>query len=108
MAISPLTQEANAKFTRRLKLDFPLLSDRHNAYAKELGLVFALPEAIRTVYTGFGIVLPDHNGDDSWELPLPTRLVVDAAGVIRSVDADPDYTVRPEPEASLEVLRGLG
>lgn len=55
----------------------------------------------------FGISLPDHNGDESWELPLPTRLVVDAEGVIRSVDADPDYTIRPEPEASLELVRGL-
>ena len=108
MAISPLTQEANAKVQRKLKLEFPVLSDRHNAYAKQLGLTFALPEALRTIYSGFGIVLPDHNGDDSWELPLPTRLVVDGGGVIRSVAADPDYTVRPEPEASLEVLRSLG
>ena len=78
-----------------------------NAYAKELGLVFELPEDLRQVYSSFGISLPAHNGDDSWELPLPTRLVVDGGGVSRGVDADPDYTVRPEPEASLEVVRGL-
>ena len=40
-------------------------------------------------------------------LPLATRIVVDAQGVIRSFDADVDYTLRPEPEATLEVLRGL-
>ena len=27
--------------------------------------------------------------------------------MIRSVETDPDYTRRPEPEATLEVLRGL-
>ena len=56
---------------------------------------------------GFGIALPEFNGDDSWELPVPARLVIDAGGVIRSVEANPDYTRRPEPEATLEVLRSL-
>lgn len=70
--------------------------------------MFRLPDALQQVYSQFGISLPDHNGDDSWELPLPTRLVVDPRGVIRSVDADPDYTRRPEPEASLAVVRQLG
>ena len=70
--------------------------------------MFRLPDDLQQVYATFGISLPEHNGDESWELPLPTRMVVDGGGVIRSLDADPDYTVRPEPEASLEVVRGLG
>lgn len=91
----------------RHNLAFPVLSDLGNAYAKQLSIVFALSPELRELYRSFGIVLPDYNGDGSWELPLPTRLVVDGRGVIRSVDADPDYTRRPEPEASLEVLRAL-
>ena len=66
-----------------------------------------LPDYLREVYTAFDIVLPNFNGDDSWELPMPTRLVVDGGGVIQSVEADPDYTVRPEPAETLAVLRGL-
>ena len=27
--------------------------------------------------------------------------------IVRSIDADPDYTRRPEPELTLDVLRGL-
>ena len=38
---------------------------------------------------------------------MPLRAVVDSSGMIRSLDVDPDYTVRPEPEATVEVLRGL-
>jgi hypothetical protein len=38
---------------------------------------------------------------------MPARYVVDRSGVIRSAEVDPDYTVRPEPSATLEVLRGL-
>jgi hypothetical protein len=33
--------------------------------------------------------------------------VIDRAGVIRAVDADPDYTRRPEPAETIEVLRSL-
>jgi peroxiredoxin len=90
------------------RLGFPVLIDAGNAYAKRLSLVHALPEDLREVYGAFGIALPDFNGDESWELPLSARIVVDGEGVIRSIDADPDYTRRPEPEATIEVLRTLG
>jgi hypothetical protein len=38
---------------------------------------------------------------------MPARFVIDGAGIIRSVDADPDYTRRPEPSRTVEILRGL-
>lgn len=97
----------NARSKRQNRLTFPVLSDLHNTYGKQLSLVFTVPPDVQEVYRGFKLDLPAHNGDDSWQLPLPTRLVVDAEGIIRSIDADPDYTVRPEPEDSLDVLRSL-
>ena len=105
MAVSPQVPEKNAEVKRNQRLGFPVLSDPGNRYARELGLVHGFPEDLREIYRGFGAALPDFNGDDSWELPLATRIVVDSAGMIRSIDADPDYTRRPEPEASLAVLR---
>lgn len=108
MAISPQVRERNAEIRAKQHLAFPVLADPGNAYARRLGLVFAFPDDLREVYRGFNLVLPDYNGDGSWELPLPTRLVVDAEGTIRAIDADPDYTVRPEPEATLAALRALG
>ena len=84
-----------------------MLSDPGNAYARQLGLVFQLPDDLRALYENFGIALPEYNGDDSQELPIPARMVIDPSGVIRSVDADPDYTKRPEPKASLDLLRSL-
>jgi peroxiredoxin len=47
------------------------------------------------------------NGDGTWRLPIPARFVIDREGNIRAVDADPDYTRRPEPAQTIEVLRGL-
>jgi peroxiredoxin len=91
----------------RHRLDFPVLSDPGNAYAKELSLAFALPEDLREIYGNFGIALPDFNGDDAWELPMPARIVVGTDGLVKSIESDPDYTRRPEPEATIEVLRSL-
>ena len=84
-----------------------MLADVGNAYARQLSLAFSLPQDLREVYTSLGADLSLFNGDDSWELPLPARIVIDSSGTIRSLNADPDYTRRPDPEATLEVLRGM-
>ena len=107
VAISPMTVEQNAEVKSQWKLDFPVLSDQGNSYARQLSLVHRLPDDLRRVYLEFGIDLAAVNGDDSWELPLATRMVLDRTGVIRNLDTDPDYTRRPEVEASLEAVRLL-
>jgi len=105
VAISPQTTEKNAAVKKNNRLAFPVLSDPGHAYARQLALVHTLPDDLREVYTAFDIVLPAFNGDDTWELPLSTRIVTDTSSTIRAIDADVDYTRRPEPVASLEVLR---
>jgi peroxiredoxin len=88
-------------------LPFEVLHDFGNRVAETYGLVFTLPDDLRALYTKFGIDLAQGNGDGTWRLPIPARFVIDRQGIIRAVDADPDYTRRPEPAATLEVLRGL-
>lgn len=107
VAISPQVRARNAEVRQKQRLAYPVLTDPGNGYARQLELVHTLPEDLRTVYAGFGIVLPEFNGDDRWELPLATRIVVDSGGVIRSLRTDPDYTHRPEPEETIELLRTL-
>ncbi len=89
------------------KLGFPILRDPGSAWAESNNMRFTLPDDLCEVYSSFGIELPEVNGDDSWRLPLPARIVVDGTGKILSIEADPDYTVRPEPEDTLKVLREL-
>jgi len=89
----------------RQKLTFPILWDEKSAVAQAFGLAFTLPDDLKAVYLGFGNDLAIRNGDPSWQLPVPARFVIDAAGIVRSVEADPDYTHRPEPESTLEALR---
>jgi hypothetical protein len=38
---------------------------------------------------------------------VPARFVIDRGGAIRAVDADPDYTRRPEPADTIEILKRL-
>ena len=76
--------------------------------AEAYGLVFTLPDDLRAIYLERGIDLARGNGDGTWRLPMPARFVIDRAGVIRAVDADPDYTRRPEPAQTVQVLRELG
>ena len=107
MAISPQNTTLNTEVKQKHRLSFPVLTDQDNTYAKSLDLVYALSDELAGLYSGFGIDLPANHGTDTWEVPLATRIVVDTAGIIRAIDADPDYTIRPEPEATLAVLRTL-
>ncbi len=88
-------------------LPFEVLHDFGNRVAEEYGLVFTLPDDLRALYLGFGIDLARGNGDGTWRLPIPARFVIDRQAVIRSVDADPDYTRRPEPARTIEIVRKL-
>ena len=88
-------------------LSFELLRDFGNRVAEAYGLAFTLPDDLREIYVKFGIDLAQGNGDGTWRLPMPARFVIDRGGIIRAVDADPDYTRRPEPARTVEFLRGL-
>ncbi|MGD0282888.1 MAG: redoxin domain-containing protein [Dissulfurispiraceae bacterium] len=105
VAISPQREVYLKKMSEKLGLSFDLLHDYGNKVASQYGLTFTLPNELRIVYSGFGIDLPKVNGDDSWTLPMPARIIIDQHGIIRSVDADPDYTVRTDPQKTLESLK---
>ena len=88
-------------------MTFEVLRDLGNRVAEQYGLVFTLPEDLQAIYSKIGIDLPTGNGDGTWRLPVPARFVIDREGIIRAVDADPDYTHRPEPAQTVAVLRRL-
>lgn len=75
--------------------------------AARFGLRFTLPDYLQRIYRTFPLDLETVNGDASWTLPMPGRFVIDRQGIIRSAEFDPDYTTRPEPAETLDVLRRL-
>jgi peroxiredoxin len=107
VALTPQLPEYNAEMSVKNTLNFHLLSDPGNAYAAELGLRFEVPGQIKEVYSGFGLNLPKFNGDDTWTLPIPARIVVDTSGIVRMADIDADYTSRPEPSKTVADVTSL-
>ena len=105
--LSPQLPEFTKPGAERQKLTFPILTDLDNKVGEVYGLAFRLPDDLIEVYTKNGIDLPRHNGDQSWRLSMPARIVIRRGGVVAAAEADPDYTRRPEPEDTLAVMRGL-
>jgi peroxiredoxin len=86
-------------------LELEVLSDVGNAVAREYGLVWRLPPDLREIYENvWKILLPQVNGDDSWELPIPGTFVIGPDGTVRYAFVDPDYTRRAEPADILEAV----
>jgi peroxiredoxin len=77
VALTPQIGEHSASMRKKHGLDFPILSDLGNAYLAKV------------------------NGENSWTMPMPARVVVDQSGIVRYIDIDPDYTKRPEAEKTL-------
>jgi len=104
VAISPQTVQQSYFMHDQHQLYFPLLSDAGNGVARQFGLVYRVPEEQQAIYRRVFVNLPNANGDESWELPIPATYIVDRDGTILCASADADYTVRPEPA---EILKRL-
>ena len=107
VAISPQLVKFNHEFVEQKKYTFDLLSDPGNEVARAFGLVHTLGEDMRKVYQQFDIDVPNHNGDNSWSLPMPARYIIDREGIVRYAQVEPDPTVRPEPEHTIAALGEL-
>ena len=107
VALVPQLTVHHQGMIERHGLTFDMLSDPGNVYAAKLGIRFKVPDYLQEVYLARGIDLPKHNGEDSWTLPIPARLVVDSSGVVCAADIGVDYTHRPEPEKTLQDLDAL-
>jgi peroxiredoxin len=105
--ISPQLEEHNQAMAEEKKLSVDILSDPGNEVAERYGIRFKLPQDLKQVYEGFGVNLDKYNGDTSWTLPMPARLIIDRDGIIRYAEINPDYTVRPDPEDTIEALKGI-
>ena len=104
VAITPETPDNSLTTAEKNALNFEVLSDIDNTLAKELGLVFKLPEALQTIYTNFGLDLVKHNQNEDYELPLAATFVLNEKKEIIYSFVDEDYTKRADP---LDILAKL-
>ncbi len=107
VAVSPQTPQNNCVAQNRLKISFPMLSDKGGALAQDFGIRFALLDSLRPVFGEMKVDLSALNGESSWTLPMPARFVISRHGMIAYSEVNPDYTQRPEPSELFSVLKHL-
>lgn len=107
VAITPELPDMSLSTTEKNELDFQVLSDINANYARELGLVFTLPDELRPIYSDFKINLEKHNGIGQFDLPLAATFVVAQNGKIAGAFVDADYTSRQEPSEVVKILKSL-
>jgi len=107
VAISPQLPDKSIDQVNNSQLTFEVLSDTGNLLAKECGLVFTLPESLRSIYDAWKIDIPDYNGDSSFELPIPASYIIDTTGKVHYAHVDMDYTRRLEPDIIIEQLKSI-
>ncbi|ABW29153.1 peroxiredoxin-like family protein [Acaryochloris marina] len=105
VAISPESPDQSLTTQEKFDLKFPVLTDTGNQVARQFGLVFTLDESLRPIYNNFGIDITTHNGDQSFELPVPATYLVAADGTVLNHFVDVDYRERLAPETALAWLQ---
>ena len=105
--VSPNTIAHNQTVAEQKKLACELLSDPGNTVAALYGLKYTMAADLKALYQGFGIDLEDYNGDASWTLPLPARMIIDTDGIVRYAAINADYTVRPDPAETIAALKTI-
>jgi peroxiredoxin len=103
--ISPQLAKYSKQVAKKHNLSFHVLCDQGNRVASQFGIVFSLSDDLHKLHDSFGIDLERFNGDDSWTLPMPSRFILDRQGIIINAEVNPDYTIRPEPEEIIEIIK---
>ncbi len=107
IAISPELPLYSKKIIRRRKLQFDILTDRHNDIADKFGLRWQVGPEEQDLFLTLNVNLPLYHGDSDWTLPMPGRFVIDTNGRVVYSEAHPDYTRRPDLNHALEAVQSL-
>jgi peroxiredoxin len=107
VAVSPQTPDNSVTAAEKWELGFEVLSDGGNRVARLFGLPFRFPDYLVSLYEQAQLVIPEVNGVEGWELPVPATYVLDRASVIRLAFVDVDYRRRLEPDEIIATLRAL-
>ncbi|NKI72284.1 redoxin domain-containing protein [Collimonas pratensis] len=107
VAVSPQVPERLADIKLRHDFDFLVASDRDNELARQLGILYTFNQASQQAALANGKTIGEVTGTGTWELPMPTALVIDRERVIRFIDVAPDWLVRTEAETILAAVKEI-
>jgi len=106
-ALSPQVPERLVEIKTRHSLEFNVASDLNNALGERFGILYSFDEASRAQLSGGGKSIGEITGTGTWELPMPTVLVIDEQRIVRFVDVHPDWLLRTEAEPILAAVSAV-
>ncbi|WP_298893680.1 peroxiredoxin-like family protein [uncultured Psychroserpens sp.] len=105
VAISPEVPDNSLTTVEKNNLEFEVLTDKDNDFARSLNLAYQLPKDLVALYANrFKIDLNKSQQNDNNELPISATYVIDPSGKITYHFLEEDYKLRADPKAILEVL----
>jgi len=108
VTIVPERRKFAALMRREAQAPFAVLTDMDNGYALSLNLAVWVGAEMAAMMAGFGVNLPEYQGNESWILPIPASFVVGRDGMIVARHIEPDYRLRMETDALLNAVRQAG
>jgi peroxiredoxin len=106
VAVSPQVPERLVEIKDKHGLSFAVASDLGNALGRKLGILYTFDEASRKAALAKGTAIGEVTGTGTWELPMPTAVVIGRDRVVRFVDVAPDWLLRTEAGPIIEAARG--
>jgi len=106
-AVSPQVPERLVEIKRKHDLPFNVASDLGNALGHHFGVLYEFDEASKASARAKGSFIGDTTGTGTWDLPMPTVVVIDRRGEVVFADVSPDWLVRTEAEPIIEAARTL-
>lgn len=107
LALSPQIPDKLLAIKERHHLEFLIASDLHNELGARFGILYEYDEPSKAAALARGNPIGEVTGTGTWELPMPTAIVIDGNRVARFVDVSPDWLVRTEAERLIEAVRAL-
>jgi peroxiredoxin len=107
LALSPQIPDRLLDIKQRHGLEFTVATDLNNELGRQFGILYTFDEASQRAALARGSPIGDVTGTGTWELPMPTAIVVDRSRVVRFVDVAPDWLVRTEVEPIIDAVRAI-
>lgn len=107
VALSPQIPDRLVAIKRRHSLPFSVASDLGNELGRKLGILYSFDEASRKSALASGHAIGEVTGTGTWELPMPTAIVIDRERTVRFADVHPDWLLRTEAGPILEAVRNV-
>tara|TARA_R110000868_G_scaffold241497_3_gene496732 strand:- start:454030 stop:454704 length:675 start_codon:yes stop_codon:yes gene_type:complete len=107
IAISPEVDEKSIELSRELDIGFYIGHDQNNELARSLGLTFTLDAKTIEKYQEYKFIIPEANGTDKWELPIPATYVIDQDMTVKFVFDDTNHRKRADYKDVLKVVEEL-